>query len=217
MDRIEPGIAALAERTAAVQSASEACRDAVLAAIEAGDILNTEMMATHDWTKTKPARARQSEAAQEGQRQRAAFTRTLREAHESVAAALDAQTAEQYRRAVQRLAYPSAVQGIDGALAVFDAALRLPDLDATHRDRLSAAGSDLRREMYQAADDIAALIDEYVDVDGYTPEAETKAATIYARLEHAMFVKDELCAASASRLRPILTPPQMEQIVPRRR
>jgi hypothetical protein len=216
-ERLRPGVAALAERTPAARAAADAYRNAVLAAIEASDLLTVESpLHNHDWTKMKPARERQTQAALEARERRMALLTELTALHEAVAAALDDEAATLYRRAIQRIAYPSAVQGIDQAMLAFERALALDDLTPDQRGRITTIAAETRASLFDSADDIASHIDAFISADGFTDEAKTRAAGAYARMEHAMFVRDERCAAVRSLLRPILTPAQMTAVSPAR-
>jgi hypothetical protein len=164
----------------------------------------------------KPARERQTQAALEARERRMALLTELTALHEAVAASLDDEAAMLYRRAFQRIAYPSAVQGIDQAMLAFERALALDDLTPDQRERITTIAAEARASLFDAADEIASHIDAFISADGFTDEARTRAAGLYARMEHAMFVKDERCAAALSMLRPILTPAQMTAVNPAR-
>lgn len=113
---------------------------------------------------------------------------------------------------MQRIAYPSAVEGIDRAQSLFDRALRLHDLDPERKNALANAAAEHRDALNAAADAIEAIIDEYAKAEGAAPQAEAKSAAIYSWIEHKMFLKDELCDAAIVRARPHLSATQVTNI-----
>jgi len=213
MDDILPAFRVLDERTPDLADAAMAFRRAIFDALEAAQLVTAALRSdpARDWQRTEPLRKRQTEAAMEARRLRGAFMRQLAELHENVAAALggDGDLVDQYRHAVQSIGYPSAVRGMSDAERVFSAAARLDDLTPSQRERLAAAAAEHRRQMQAAADDVAAAIDQHAAADDDSPEAPARCAAAYARLEQALFAKDQRCAAALARVRSILTAAQV--------
>jgi hypothetical protein len=208
MDRLSPGVVVIARHTPEVARASEVYRRAVLDVMEAGQLANI-LGRAGDHVQMQESWKVQASAAMAARQARIDVLRIMRAMHAEVIAALDREAAELYRRAVQRIACPSAVGGVDGALAMFDRAARLAP---EQHGQIDAIRAELDRELVAAANAIEGLITEYVAAHDYTLEAEAKCADIYARLEHAMFIKDETCSAAPARVRPLLTAVQMHSL-----